>query len=100
MQTTKFAVIGMGAVGTTAVIQLIERTLTEQSNDPLEIHCFDSSTDIGRGVAFSTPKDFHILNTRRSSIQHAAEALWPHSLEANRPIRKTFGLPLTRAMGI
>lgn len=42
----------------------------------------------------------HILNTRRSSIQHAADALWPHTIEANRPTRKTFGLPLTRAMGI
>ena len=40
----------------------------------------------------------HILNTRRASIQHAADAIWPHSQEANRPIRKTFGLPLTRAM--
>jgi hypothetical protein len=42
----------------------------------------------------------HILNTRRSSIQHAADAVWPHSQETNRPIRKTFGLPLTRAMGM
>ena len=41
-----------------------------------------------------------LLNTRRSSIQHAADAVWPHSLETNRPIRKTFGLPLTRAMGM
>ena len=42
----------------------------------------------------------HVLNTRRASIQHAADAIWPHSQEANRPIRKTFGLPLTRAMGM
>jgi hypothetical protein len=42
----------------------------------------------------------HVLNTRRSSIQHAADALWPWSDEAHRPIRKTFGLPLTRPMGM
>jgi HPt (histidine-containing phosphotransfer) domain-containing protein len=42
----------------------------------------------------------HVLNTRRSSIQHAADALWPWSSEANRPIRKTFALPLNRAMGM
>ncbi len=42
----------------------------------------------------------HVLNTRRASIQHAADAVWPHSQETNRPIRKTFGLPLTRAMGM
>ncbi len=41
-----------------------------------------------------------LLNTRRASIQHAADAVWPHSQETNRPIRKTFGLPLTRAMGM
>ncbi len=42
----------------------------------------------------------HVLNTRRSSIQHAADALWPWSLEANRPIRKTFALPLNRPLGM
>lgn len=42
----------------------------------------------------------HVLNTRRSSIQHAADALWPWSIEANRPIRKTFALPLNRPMGM
>ena len=41
---------------------------------------------------------FQLLPLR--SIQHAADAVWPHSLEANRPIRKTLGLPLTRAMGM
>ena len=40
------------------------------------------------------------LNTRRSVIQHAADAIWPWSTEASRPTRKTFGLPLTRPMGM
>lgn len=48
----------------------------------------------------ATALDLGLLNTRRSSTQHAADAVWPHSQEANRPIRKTFGLPLTRAMGM
>lgn len=42
----------------------------------------------------------HVLNTRRSAIQHAADAVWPYSVEPKRPIRKTFGLPLTRPMGM
>ena len=42
----------------------------------------------------------HVLNTRRSSIQHAADAIWPWNDEAHRPIRKTFALPLTRPMGM
>ena len=40
------------------------------------------------------------INRRRAAIQHAADALWPASDEANRPIRKTFGIPLNRAMGL
>ena len=42
----------------------------------------------------------HVLNTRRSSLQHAADAIWPWNVEASRPIRKTFALPLTRPMGM
>ena len=42
----------------------------------------------------------HVLNTRRSAIQHAADALWPWSDENNRPIRKTFSLPLNRPLGM
>ena len=40
------------------------------------------------------------INRRRAAIQHAADALWPASDEANRPIRKTFAIPLNRAMGL
>ena len=35
-----------------------------------------------------------------AAIQHAADALWPASDEANRPIRKPFAIPLNRAMGL
>jgi hypothetical protein len=40
------------------------------------------------------------INRRRAAIQHAADALWPATREANRPVRKTFGIPLNRAMGL
>ena len=39
-------------------------------------------------------------STPPAAIQHAADALWPASDEANRPIRKTFAIPLNRAMGL
>ncbi len=42
----------------------------------------------------------HVLNTRRAAIQHAADGRWPWSIEAHRPIRKTFALPLTRPLGL
>ncbi|MES2661199.1 MAG: hypothetical protein V4689_21445 [Verrucomicrobiota bacterium] len=38
--------------------------------------------------------------SRRAAVQHAADALWPASEEATRRIRKTLGIPLTRAMGV
>lgn len=40
------------------------------------------------------------INHRRGASQHIADALWLASDEANRPIRKTFGIPLSRAMGL
>jgi len=42
----------------------------------------------------------HVINSRRAAVQHAADALWPAADEATRPIRKTFGIPQTRAMGV
>ena len=41
-----------------------------------------------------------LVNARRAAVQHAADAIWPWSLEANRPTRKTFSLPLTRPLGM
>ena len=41
-----------------------------------------------------------VLNTRRSAIQHAADAIWPYTDEMNRPIRKSFEIPLSRPLGI
>ena len=40
------------------------------------------------------------INRRRAAIQHAADALWPATDEANCPIRKSLGMPLNRSMGL
>ena len=39
------------------------------------------------------------INTRRSAIQHAADALWPYTDDTSRPVRKSFQLPLSRPLG-
>ncbi len=36
------------------------------------------------------------INSRRIAIQHAADALWPYTNPDNRPVRRTFKLPLAR----
>jgi hypothetical protein len=36
------------------------------------------------------------LNARRTAIQHAADALWPYTTEANAPLRKRFKLQVDR----
>jgi hypothetical protein len=41
-----------------------------------------------------------LLNHHRSAVQHAADALWPWSIEINRPTRKTFALPLNRPLNL
>jgi len=40
------------------------------------------------------------LNTCRSAIQHAADAIWPYIDELTRPIRKSFEIPQNRPLGI
>jgi hypothetical protein len=41
-----------------------------------------------------------LLNHHRSAVQRAADALWPWALEASRPTRKTYDLPLTRPLNL
>jgi hypothetical protein len=40
----------------------------------------------------------HLVNSRRTAVQHAADAIWPAAIEATRPIHKTFSIPMTHAM--
>ena len=41
-----------------------------------------------------------VLNTRRSAVQHAADAIWPYTEEATRPIRSSFQIPTTRPLSL
>lgn len=41
-----------------------------------------------------------LIHLQRASIQHAADAIWPHTEPNHRPIRKTFAIPLGRSMGL
>ena len=58
----RIAIIGMGASGTTAAIFLLQKLRADNSEKQFEIICFEEKNEIGRGLAYSTPKDFHILN--------------------------------------
>lgn len=69
---TRIGIVGMGAVGTTAAIQLIGRKVSQAKKGGLgrglELHCFEEKNELGRGLAYSTPKDFHIMNMRTSTM--------------------------------
>jgi uncharacterized NAD(P)/FAD-binding protein YdhS len=54
----KITVIGSGATGTLLVVNLIKHA----ENKALEINLVEKKERIGRGVAYSTVKDFHLLN--------------------------------------
>ena len=38
------------------------------------------------------------INSRRLAIQHAADGIWPYTNPDNRPVRRTFQLPLSRPL--
>ncbi len=40
------------------------------------------------------------INTRRSATQHAADAIWPYTDEANAGQRKAFELPQNRPLSL
>ena len=54
----KITIIGSGATGTLLAINLIKHAGVE----PIEINVVDKKERLGRGVAYSTAKDFHLLN--------------------------------------
>jgi hypothetical protein len=77
-----------------AAVETLLATYKGKENDQAEITRDKELTRLDRDDLV------HVLNTRRSSIQHAADAIWPWSVEANRPIRKTLALPLNRPLGM
>ena len=54
----KITIIGSGATGTLLAINLIRHN----DNQPIEINLVDKKGRIGRGVAYSTATDYHLLN--------------------------------------
>lgn len=54
----KITIIGSGATGTLLAINLIKHN----DNQPLQINLVDKKGRIGRGVAYSTATDYHLLN--------------------------------------
>jgi len=53
-------------------------------------------------VSDTTSRDklMKTINTRRSATQHAADAIWPYTDEANAGQRKAFELPQNRPLGV
>ena len=54
----KITIIGSGATGTLLAVNLIKHAASQQ----LEINLVERRERLGRGVAYSTVKDFHLLN--------------------------------------
>ncbi len=54
----KITIIGSGATGTLLAINLIKHN----NNQPIEINLVERKGRIGRGVAYSTATDYHLLN--------------------------------------
>ncbi len=53
----------------------------------------------GKGLArLSRDELIDTLNTRRSAIQHAADAIWPYTDALTRPIRSSFQIPTARPL--
>ncbi len=54
----RITIIGGGATGTLLAVNLIRHC----DGQPLEINIVEKNERLGLGVAYSTPKDFHLLN--------------------------------------
>lgn len=55
----KITIIGGGATGTLLAVNLIKHS---ENGAPIRINLVDESERFGRGVAYSTTNDFHLLN--------------------------------------
>lgn len=51
------AIIGGGFAGTVAAVKLIEAT-----RDPLDLIVIDPAAELGRGIAYATPAEWHFVN--------------------------------------
>lgn len=60
----KVAIIGGGAAAATLVSELLER----RTPRPLHLDWYAGAPDAGRGVAYGTPSERHLLNVRAASM--------------------------------
>ncbi|MCY7345784.1 MAG: FAD/NAD(P)-binding protein [Pyrinomonadaceae bacterium] len=68
----KITIIGGGATGTLLAINLIK---SAGDGEPLEINLIEKSERFGRGVAYSTVTDFHLLNVPANKMGAFADDL-------------------------
>jgi len=68
----KITIIGSSATGTLLAINLIKHG----GNQPLQINLVDKKGRIGRGVAYSTATNYHLLNVPANKM-----GAFPHDLE-------------------
>jgi hypothetical protein len=55
----------------------------------------------GKGLArLNRDELIDTLNSRRSAIQHAADAIWPYTEVLTRPIRSSFQIPTARPLSL
>lgn len=65
---TSIVMIGGGLSGTMVAVQLLQ-----QATSPLSIYVVERSSEIGRGVAYSTPLSCHLLNVPVNGVSTVAD---------------------------
>ncbi len=68
----KISIIGGGATGTLLAVNLIKHN----NDQPIEINLIERKEKVGRGVAYSASKDFHLLN-----VPAAKMGAFPNDIE-------------------
>lgn len=92
---TRAAVDGLPGFGTPEKINAIQTLLTAYKDTEGE----QQESSEGKGLArLSRDELIDTLNTRRSAIQHAADAIWPYTEVLTRPIRSSFQIPTARPL--
>ena len=82
----KITIIGSGATGTLLAVNLI----THNDGQSIEINLVEKKERIGRGVAYSTTQDVHLLN-----VPAAKMGAFPYDLEIIRNDRLNLGIDAT-----
>lgn len=81
--------------GTPEKINAIQILLTNYKESEGE----QQESSEGKGLArLSRDELVDTLNSRRSAIQHAADAIWPNTDVLTRPIRSSFQMPAARPL--